>query len=354
MTTFQKAKRDAIPLLIALEGASGSGKTKSGLELLAGIGDAVKELKGREPKLLVVDTENRRALMFADEYDFSHYDMQAPFSPGRFGEILHDAEKEGFDAIMFDSFSHEWSGQGGVKEWADRIAAGVPKPGIANPRGPGDAWDWWKDWDSKPVQGPGAWAEPKSSVKPGHKWLVNEILRSPMHVIVCLRSESKLKMESVQVVKNGQPQFYESGKNAGKPIKETVVTGPADLPLLERWVPDCEKNLPYELTTSILVVPDEPGIPHFRKEVTASGAPRASKDRQISRPFGRALALWAAGKAWKQERNTPDGSGKSREDPSASESTEAQRSDSSPVAQHQPEPQRREEPPPPTDGYEGI
>jgi hypothetical protein len=299
-TTFTPAARGAIPLLIGLEGASGSGKTKSSLEILHGIGEAIREMHGREPKLAVVDTENRRALIYADDYSFHHVDMQPPFSPLAFGDILEDAEKAGYDAIMFDSFSHEWSGEGGVKEWAERIEAGVPKRGIANPRtGPKDGWDWWKDWETKPVQGPGAWAEPKSTLKGGHKWLINQMLRSKMHVIISLRSTAALKMDQVPIMENGQPKLYTTGKNTGKPMKETVVVAPADLPLLERWTPDCEKNLPYEMTTSMLFTPDRAGVPTVRKRIGTQGAPQIDESRQMNAAWGKALALWAEGKGAK-------------------------------------------------------
>lgn len=298
-TTFTPAARGAIPLLIGVEGASGSGKTKSSLEILHGIGEAIREMHGREPKLAVVDTENRRALIYADDYTFHHVDMQPPFSPLAFGMILEDAEREGFDAIMFDSFSHEWSGEGGVKEWAERIEAGTPKANIANPRTPKDSWDWWKDWEIKPVTGPGAWAEPKSTLRGGHKWLINQMLRSKLHVIVSLRSTAALKMETVPIMENGQPKLYTSGKNQGKPMKETVVTAPADLPLLERWTPDCEKNLPYEMTTSMLFTPDRPGVPTVRKRIGTKESPQIDETRQMNAAWGKALALWAEGKGAK-------------------------------------------------------
>ena len=299
-TTFTKAERGEIPLLIGVEGASGSGKTKSSLEILHGIGEAIREMHGREPKLAVADSENRRALIYADDYNFHHVDMQPPFSPLAYGQILEDAEREGFDAILFDTFSHEWSGEGGVKEWAERIEAGAPKAGIANPRtSPKDAWDWWKDWEVKPVQGPGAWAEPKSTLRGGHKWLVNQMLRSKLHVIVSLRSTAALKMESVPIMENGQPKLYSSGKNQGKPMKETVITAPADLPLLERWTPDCEKNLPYEMTTSMLFTPDRPGVPTVRKRIGTKESPQINENQQMTAAWGKALALWAAGKGAK-------------------------------------------------------
>lgn len=285
MSTFQKATRANIPLLIAVEGASGSGKTKSGLEILMGIGDAIAAKTGRPARLGVIDTENKRALHYADDYDFLHVDMHPPFSPLAFGDLIDMGEREHLDALMIDSFSHEWAGEGGVKEWADRLEAGVPKPGIANPE------SWKRDhWLTQPVKSPGNWSDPKSAIKPGHKWLVAKMLRSPMHIVLCLRSAEKMEMRNDPVLdSNGEPQFYN-----GKPKMKSVIIAASDRPLLERWVPECEKGLPYEITTSLLFLPDAPGVPHVRK-VQDQHLPLIPLDRRVSRDVGRALAEWADG-----------------------------------------------------------
>lgn len=285
MSTFLKATRANIPLLIAVEGASGSGKTKSGLEILMGIGDAIAAKAGRPARLGVIDTENKRALHYADDYDFLHVDMHPPFSPLAFGDLIDLGERERLDALMIDSFSHEWAGEGGVKEWADRLEAGVPKPGVANPE------SWKRDhWIVQPVKSPGNWSDPKSAIKPGHKWLVAKMLRSPMHIVLCLRSQEKMEMRNDPVLDaNGEPQFYN-----GKPKMKSVIIAASDRPLLERWVPECEKGLPYEITTSLLFLPDAPGVPHVRK-VQDQHLPLIPLDRRITRDVGRALAEWADG-----------------------------------------------------------
>lgn len=285
MTVFQKAVRKDIPLLIGVEGASGSGKTKSGLEILTGIGEAVAAREGRPARLGVIDTENKRALYYASTYDFLHLDMQPPFSPLAFGDLIDEAERAGIDALMIDSFSHEWAGEGGVKDWAERLEAGVPKPGIANPE------SWKRDhWIVQPVKSPGNWSEPKSAIKPGHKWLVAKMLRAPMHIVLCLRSEEKMLMRQVpKLDRNGEPEFYN-----GKPKMVSEVIAAADRPLLERWQPQCEKDLPYEISTSLLFLPTNPGVPVARK-VNEEHVPLIPLDRRITRDVGRALAEWADG-----------------------------------------------------------
>ncbi|MGB0889620.1 MAG: hypothetical protein ACPGWS_04990 [Solirubrobacterales bacterium] len=296
--TFEKAKRSGIPMVVGVEGASSSGKTHSGLIFMAGLCRAISEIEGRPAKMAVVDTENRRALVFADDYDFLHLDMSPPFSPRAFGEVLAEVEKLEIDAVMFDTFSHEWSGEGGIKEWAGTLEAGVPKDNIEHPRNPGDGWDWWKDWKKKPMQGPGAWKEPKSSLgpsptnEPGHKWLVNQMLRSPAHIILSLRSDEKLQMNAVPIMENGEPK--RNGK--GQIIKKTEVIAPADLPVVERWVPDCEKALPYEITLSLLFVPSKPGVPIVRKAPGSSTAPQINTEQQLTEQLGYEFGQWAHGK----------------------------------------------------------
>lgn len=273
---FKPARREGIPLLVGFEGASGSGKTHCALLFARGLCRAIAELKSRPAKMAIVDTENRRALFYADDFQFLHFDMHPPFSPEAHEEVLAQAEAAGIDVLIFDTFSHEWAGEGGVKEWADRLESGTPKPGVTNPRTQKDDWqNWWKDWSVKPMVSPGNWNEPKTA----HKALVNKMLRSPCHIIVTLRSQAKMKME--QVEENGR--------------KKTVITAPADMPLLERWVPECEKNFPYEISTSFLFVPDAPGVPIVRKRVTASGAPAVDEQRQMSDELGYRFGLWAGG-----------------------------------------------------------
>ncbi len=77
---FAPAVRDSVSLLIALAGASGSGKTYSALRLAKGMTDA--------GKIAFIDTEARRGLHYAGQFDFLHTDMRPPFRPDRFVEAI--------------------------------------------------------------------------------------------------------------------------------------------------------------------------------------------------------------------------------------------------------------------------
>lgn len=267
-TTFKPAKRENVPLLIGLEGASGSGKTYSALLLASGIADEVGRARGREGRVFGIDSERGRMLHYADAFQFMHGEINPPFRPRAYGSAIAAAEEAGADVIVIDSFSHEWEGEGGVKEWADEILA-------ANP-------------NMKP---PAQWNIPKSGPE-GHKRLVNQMLAARAHIIVCLRSEEKLRMEEVPQFNNdGSPKMWN-----GKQSKKTVITAAKDLPVEERWQPICEKRFPYEITTSLLLTPGQPGVPIPRK-LQEQHRPYFPEGQRIGREAGAALARWALGGA---------------------------------------------------------
>ena len=266
--SFKPGKRENVPLLIGLEGASGSGKTFSALLLGMGIAEEIGRAKGREGRLFGIDTERGRMLHYADSFDFMHTEIDPPFRPKVYGTAIAAAEDAGADVIIIESFSHEWEGEGGVKDWADEILA-------ANA-------------NMKP---PAQWNIPKSGPD-GHKRLVNQMLATRAHIIVCLRSEEKLRMEEVPQFNNdGSPKMWN-----GKPSKKTVITAAKDLPINERWQPICEKRFPYEITTSLLLTPDQPGVPIPRK-LQEQHRPFFPDGQRIGREAGAALARWSMGGA---------------------------------------------------------
>jgi hypothetical protein len=238
--SFRPGRREGVPLLIGLAGASGSGKSYSALELAEGIAS----IEGG--KVFVLDTENRRALHYADRFAFEHGELQPPFSPMRYGEALKSAEDAGACVVVIDSFSHEYEGEGGILDWASAEEKAGKKP-------------------------PSQWIKPKSA----HKSLVNQMLRAKPHIIVCLRAEEKMLIQK-------------------KPGGGTEVVAAADRPINERWHPICEKRFPYEITTSLLLLPGNPGVPIALKlqEQHKAAFPAG---KPITAESGRFLASWAKG-----------------------------------------------------------
>jgi hypothetical protein len=232
---FRPAIREQTKLLLGIAGASGSGKTFSSLLLATG-------LAGPGGKIGFIDTEAGRALHYADQFQFDHCELQPPFKPERFREVIKAAEAQKYDVIIIDSFSHEWAGEGGCLDWADAEV-------------------------TRGQKSPSNWIVPKAA----HKNLVSRLLQTRSHLIFCLRAEEKIAIE--KVMKDG---------------REKSVVVPVG------WKAICEKNFMYEMTVSFVMTPDAPGI----------GKPEKLQDQhrhifpageRIGIEAGRALAKWASG-----------------------------------------------------------
>lgn len=231
--TFAPAKREQVSLLIALAGASGSGKTFSALRLAKGMAPS--------GKIAFIDTEARRGLHYAEQFEFMHADMRPPFRPAAFVEGIQAAEKSGAEVVIIDSFSHEYDGQGGIMDWADELEASGTKS-------------------------PGNWKVPKGA----HKKLMNSLLQCRASIIFCLRADEKIEIAR------------ENGKTVVRPLG---------------WMPICEKRFMFEMTASFTLTPDKPGIPHFDLPHKLQSQHRAffSDRAPISEESGKALAEWARG-----------------------------------------------------------
>lgn len=258
---FRPAVRENVPLLIGFDGASGSGKTFTALEVATGIADAIGAAQGRPGRLFGIDTERGRMLHYADDFTFMYGAINPPFTPENYGGAIAAAERAGADVIVIDSFSHEWEGEGGVREMADAE-------------------------ESAGKKSPSHWIVPKTL----HKRLVNKMLATRAHVIVCMRSEEKMRVEAVpQFNDDGSPKMWK-----GKQSTRTVITPAADIPVRDRWVPICEKRFPYEITTSFLLTPDRPGVGIPRK-LQQQHMGFFPEGQLIGRKNGEALARWAMG-----------------------------------------------------------
>jgi len=231
--TFAPAARDRVGLLIALAGASGSGKTYSALRLARGISP--------DGKIFFIDTEARRGLHYASDFKFQHADMRPPFGPERFIEGIRAAEKAGAEVVIIDSFSHEYDGEGGILEWADRLA-------------------------DNGVKSPGNWKEPKMA----HKKMMNALLQARCHLIFCLRADEKIRI----------------GRENGKTVIEPL-----------GWMPIQEKRFMYEMTASFTLTPDRPGRPAYDLPHKCQEQHRAMfpEGQPISEAAGKMISEWAHG-----------------------------------------------------------
>lgn len=246
---FRRAVREGVGLLIGLGGPSGGGKTYTAMRLAKGIaGDST---------FAVIDTEAGRAKHYADMFTFDHGDLKPPFRPSAYLEAIKAADAAGYPVIVVDSASHEHAGEGGLLDWHEEELQ----------RMAGD------DWKKRDACNMAAWIKPKTA----HKQMAQRLLQVRAHLILCFRAEEKIEM------KRGADGKMEI-------IKKQTATG------LDGWVPVCEKNLPYELTVSFLLLPSAPGIPKPIK-LQEQHHKLFPLDKQITEESGRLLAEWAKGSA---------------------------------------------------------
>ena len=245
--SFRPAVRENVGLWINLIGGTGSGKSFSAMRLASGI-------SGGKP-FAVIDTENRRALHYADQFKFDHAELVPPFRPDAYAEAVVAADKAGYPVIVVDSGSHCWAGDGGVLDWQEdeleRMAG--------------------SDYAKRERVKMAAWIKPKMA----HKHMVQKLLQVRAHIILCLRAEEKIEM-----VKN------EHGKLEIQ--KKQSLTGK------DGWIPICEKNLPFEATCSFLLLASNPGIPHPIKLQEQHKA-LFPLGKAITEESGKMLAQWAHG-----------------------------------------------------------
>lgn len=260
--TFQikPAERAAVPALIGLWGFSNSGKTMGALLLARG-------LVGPDGKIVVIDTENGRALIHSSvAAPWHHLDFQPPFSPARYSAAMDAAEGYGADCIVIDSASHVWEGEGGVIDMADKSSN----------------------------KGLGKWRNPKME----YKRMINKLLRNKVHVIFCMRAKDK---------------YVQTGRGDSGAIE---YIGPTQI---------SDKNLIYEMTVALHLQDDHT----FEVDKVPAGLQQVFPRREtggkkvlISAEMGTKMADWIKqGKPVDQDFESLKGTAREK----ATEGTEAMR-----------------------------
>lgn len=193
--TFERATLQAVGLFIAIAGSSRTGKTYTALRVARGIA-------GPNGRIAAIDTEGKRMSHYSKEFQFDVVNMKSPFTPIRFVEAAQAAEAAGYDALVIDSFSLEWSGVGGVLHRYDEL---FEKAGF--------------DQRKSDV----CWARAKAP----HKAMMNELIQLTIPIIFCLRA-------------NEVPIHLGGG-----------------------WKVEQDKRFLYEWTVALTLHPDTPGMPRF-------------------------------------------------------------------------------------------
>lgn len=178
---FEKATRKKARLRLALTGPSGSGKTMAALMIAKGLGG----------RTAVLDTEHGSASLYAepmtlangtlfDPPEFDVLELAAPYSPERYIDAIHAASRAGYDTLIIDSTTHEWSGSGGCLEINDTVAAAKFR---------GNSWSAWNE------------------TTPRHRAFIDAMLQAPMHIIATGRS----KTDTAQTEENGRKKVVKLG-----------------------------------------------------------------------------------------------------------------------------------------------
>ncbi|WP_144603821.1 AAA family ATPase [Algoriphagus algorifonticola] len=156
--SFRKAARKQAKIKIGLQGSSGSGKSYSSLLLAFG-------LVSDWSKIVVIDSENNSADLYAHLGEYHVIPISAPFTPEKYVEAISLAIQHGMEAIVLDSISHEW-------EYLVDYHSNMQGNSFQN---------WGK-------------------ITPRHNAFINAILQAPAHVIATIRS----KQDYVLSEKNGK------------------------------------------------------------------------------------------------------------------------------------------------------
>lgn len=253
--TFRPAVRENIHLLIGLAGTTGSGKTYTALRMATGL--------ARGGRIAGIDSENGRMLHYADQFKFDHARLDAPYRPARYLEAIVAAEKAGYAVIVVDSTSHEHAGEGGLLDWHDELLDEYVSRDKSNR----------PEWQIREANNMRAWGDPKKA----HKAFVQKLLQVNAHVVLCFRAESKIEM--------------------AKDDKGKTVIRPKESPVgVDGYMPIAEKNLPYEMTLSLMFTADDPGVPRPIK-LEAQHRPFVDLKQPVTERTGELLAEWAAGQS---------------------------------------------------------
>jgi len=175
-----------------------------------------KGICGDSSKVCIIDTEGRRALMYADDPDvggFNHIDFRPPYSSLRFKEAIEAATNQGAEVVIIDSASHEHEGDGGLLDFATREEARM----------------------TGNYKNRNKWIKPKRD----HNKFMNHMRGSRAWIICCIREKTIIDMD----------------------VK----------PAVEKLVPVCNSDLLFDMTLTVRL---EPGT----HKATFSKVPKPMKD----------------------------------------------------------------------------
>ena len=253
-----------LPLMLGLLSPSSGGKTYTALRLATGIQSVVGG------KIFVIDTEQDRALHYADDFQFQHVPFGEPYGSLDYLEALRYCKAQGAGVVVVDQVSYEHDGPGGLLEQHEAALERMAG----------------QDYKKRERMTFAAWIKPKANRKKLLNAIVSEL---NMPVIFCWRA-----------------------KQTTKPVRgsEPVDMGYSSVGA-EEWK--------FEMTANIMFAPNAAGVPMLESlkpgEAACIKIPKQFKwlyDHRgsVDESVGKRMAEWASGKGAKPAttpaRQTPD------------------------------------------------
>lgn len=157
-----QAKREKINVKVALMSPSGGGKTFSALRLAEGMREEIKKQTGKDARTLLVNSEGARGRYYADQFTYDIVDLEAPYNPELYTDVINYAVSEGYDILVLDSTSPEWEGKGGCLELQQQAG--------------GKYQDWGK-------------------ISPRHDKFIDTLALSPIHIIATMKGKDQYEVD---------------------------------------------------------------------------------------------------------------------------------------------------------------
>jgi DNA polymerase III delta prime subunit len=252
---YQTAVRKSVGLMTMLAGPSGSGKTLSALRLARG-------LAGSDGIIAFCDTENDRALYYAERFAFKHLSLSEPFRPAKFEAAAVAAQQQKAVVFICDSFSHEHVGPGGLLDYHEDEMTRM----LERQKQQAERYNRpFNEMDARERLKAAGWIVPKGE----HKHMLQRLWQLNTHIVLCCQAEKKIAL-----VKNdkGKTDWIDQG-----------------------FQPICGPDIPYAMTVSFMFAVEKPGVPIVIKPLLDDLKPLIPLDRPIDEATGAAIAAWARG-----------------------------------------------------------
>lgn len=161
---LKRAVRKQVKLKLGISAPAGAGKTYSSLLLAKG-------LCGSWDKVCLIDSENGSGSLYSQLGEYNTIELKPPFDAATYIKAIKIAQDAGMEVVIIDSLSHFWDY---ILEYQNKLG--------------GKFQDWAK-------------------ANPVYQSVVDAVLQSPVHVIVCSRRKTSYEVSN----ENGKTKVQKLG-----------------------------------------------------------------------------------------------------------------------------------------------